>query len=89
MRPALSVNLSPRHFAVDGFAKRVKQVILSHVDFDPSELTIEIAKYGSRHWAVFVDGRLLCVTVYKKGALAVRDALLHVGLKAGQARNSD
>jgi len=54
-----------------------------------SELTIEIAKYGSRHWAVFVDGRLLCVTVYKKGALAVRDALLHVGLKAGQARNSD
>ena len=54
-----------------------------------SELTIEIAKYGSRNWAVFVDGRLLCITVYKKGALAVRDALLHVGLKAGQARNSD
>lgn len=42
--------------------------------------TIEITKYGSRHWAVFVDGQLLCVTVYKKGALAVRDALLSSAL---------
>jgi len=40
-------------------------------------MTIEITKYRSRHWAVFVDGRLLCVTVYKKGAMAVRDALLN------------
>ena len=42
-----------------------------------SEMTIEITKYGNRHWAVFLDGQLLCVTVYKKGALAVREALLH------------
>jgi hypothetical protein len=33
--------------------------------------------YGSRHWAVFIDGKLLCVTIYKKGALAVRNALVH------------
>jgi len=39
-------------------------------------MSIEITKYGFRHWAVFVNGALLCVTVYKKGALAVRDALL-------------
>ena len=45
-------------------------------------MTIEITKYRSRHWAVLVDGRLLCVTVYKKGALAVRDALLNGGSKA-------
>jgi hypothetical protein len=46
-------------------------------------MTIEITKYSGRHWAVLVDGRLLCVTVYKKGALAVRDALLNGGSKAG------
>ncbi len=39
-------------------------------------MSVEITKYGSRHWAVFVNGTLLCVTLYKKGALAVRDALL-------------
>jgi hypothetical protein len=53
-----------------------------------SETTIEITKYRSRHWAVLVDGRLLCVTVYKKGALAVRDALLNGVLKTGQAQES-
>src|SRR5439155_18932125 len=25
----------------------------------------------------FIDGKLLCVTIYKKGALAVRNALVH------------
>ncbi len=48
-------------------------------------MSIEITKHGSRHWAVFVDGQLLCVTVYKKGALAVRDALLNGRSKAGLA----
>ena len=33
---------------------------------------IEITKYdGSRFWAVYLDGELLAVTVYKKGAMAV------------------
>ena len=35
-----------------------------------------ITRYGSRHWAVYLNGKLLAVTVYKKGALAVQDALL-------------
>ena len=35
---------------------------------------IIIAKYG-KYWAVYVDGTLLCVTVYKKGAQAVAKAL--------------
>jgi hypothetical protein len=39
-------------------------------------MRIEITKYGSRFWAVYLDGLLLCVTVYRKGAVAVRDALL-------------
>jgi hypothetical protein len=50
-------------------------------------MTIEITKYGSRHWAEFI--RLLCVTVDKKGALAVRDALLHQGFNAERAQTSD
>ena len=32
---------------------------------------IEITRYGSRNWAVWLDGELLAVTVYKKGATAV------------------
>lgn len=28
---------------------------------------MEIRKYG-RHWAVFEEGKLICITLYKKGA---------------------
>ena len=35
-----------------------------------------IKKYGSRNWAVYDDfGNLICVTVYKKGALEVLNRL--------------
>ena len=33
--------------------------------------------YPSRYWAVLVDGELLAVTVYRKGAEAVAEALTH------------
>ena len=37
---------------------------------------IEVTKYlRSRSWAVYLDGELLVVTVYKKGALAVAATL--------------
>jgi hypothetical protein len=39
-----------------------------------SMITIERYR-GKRFWAVYEDGALLCVTVYKKGALAVVDRL--------------
>jgi hypothetical protein len=32
--------------------------------------------YPSRYWAVMIDGELLVVTLYRKGAEAVADALL-------------
>jgi len=32
---------------------------------------VVVRRYGSRNWAVYEDGELLCVTVYKKGAVAV------------------
>ncbi len=30
-------------------------------------------KYPTRYWAVYVDGKLLAVTVYRKGARAIAD----------------
>jgi len=30
-----------------------------------------IEKYGNRNWAVRIDGELLAVTVYRKGARAI------------------
>lgn len=36
---------------------------------------IRIERYGRRFWAVYEKGRLLCVTVYKKGANAVKARL--------------
>ncbi len=39
------------------------------------ELQISVTRYGARYWAVYLNGQLLAVTVYKKGALAVQNAL--------------
>ncbi len=37
---------------------------------------IEIRKYRhTRHWAVYVDGELLAVVVYREGAEAIADML--------------
>ena len=36
---------------------------------------ITIAKYNARNWAVYLNGRLLAVTVYRKGAIAIRDTI--------------
>ena len=37
---------------------------------------ISVSRYGrTRYWAVWVNGDLLVVTVYKKGAIAIRDKL--------------
>ena len=44
-------------------------------------MKVEIARYRkrdgypTRHWAVFVNGDLLAVTLYRKGALAVARTL--------------
>ena len=36
---------------------------------------IEVKRYGNRTWAVYLNGELVCVTVYKKGAFAVESIL--------------
>jgi len=38
--------------------------------------TIKITKYkGSQFWAIWLGGELLAVVCYKKGALAIKEAL--------------
>jgi len=32
---------------------------------------ITVDKYGARNWGVYVGAELICVTVYKKGAMRV------------------
>lgn len=42
-----------------------------------SDIDIRIAKYGdSRFFAIWLNEELLAVTVYKKGAIAIRDLLM-------------
>lgn len=49
---------------------------------------IEVKKYRhTRFWAVYVDGELLAVVVYRKGALAIAERLTAIahGKGAGHA----
>ncbi len=46
---------------------------------------IEITRYGARHWAVWLDGELVVVALYKKGATTVAGKLRElVSLKGRQ-----
>jgi hypothetical protein len=36
---------------------------------------VQVTRYGTRNWAVWLDGELLAVTVYKKGARAIAEVL--------------
>jgi len=47
---------------------------------------ITIQRYGARNWAVYVDGCLLCVTVYLKGARAVAAMLNTRTMEVGHAQ---
>lgn len=37
--------------------------------------TPTVAKYGTRYWAVYQGDELICVTVYRRGALEVAHRL--------------
>ena len=37
---------------------------------------IKVKRYG-RHWAVYDADTLICVTVYKKGALSLKERLIN------------
>ena len=48
---------------------------------------IEVKRYrkpdgfATRHWAIYVDGELLAVTVYRKGAQAIADLILQIHVR--------
>ena len=45
---------------------------------------LSITKYGQRHWAVWLDGELLAVTLYKKGARAVASVITTLSTPHGK-----
>ncbi len=52
---------------------------------------IEIRRYRksdgwpTKYWAVYVDGKILAVVVYRKGAEAIAEMLTRLGKEAGDA----
>ena len=48
---------------------------------------LSITKYGDRYWAVWLDGQLLAVTLYKKGAKAVATAITSLTTHSGKEVN--
>lgn len=45
---------------------------------------VTITRYGARYWAVWLDGQLLAVTVYLKGARAVVHAITQLSMQHGK-----
>jgi hypothetical protein len=45
---------------------------------------VAITRYGSRHWAVWLDGELLAVTLYLKGARSVQAAITNLSTHHGK-----
>jgi hypothetical protein len=49
-----------------------KDLSASHRNRETGLDDVRVEKYkGTRYWAVWINGELLAVTVYKKGAVAV------------------
>ena len=46
---------------------------------------LTIQRYGRRNWAVYLNGNLLVVAVYKKGANAVKNTLESAFTLAGHS----
>ena len=45
---------------------------------------VTVTRYGTRHWAVWLDGELLAVTLYLKGARAVASAITKLSTHHGK-----
>ena len=45
---------------------------------------VTITRYGSRYWAVWLDGQLLVVALYRKGAQAVATAITQISTHHGK-----
>ena len=45
---------------------------------------LSITKYGDLYWAVWLDGQLLAVTLYKKGATAIASTITSLTTHSGK-----
>ena len=56
-----------------------------------SNPSVEVKPYNDRTWAVYLDGVLLCVTLYRRGALSVQRVIEDLGqrLLIREERRSD
>ena len=45
---------------------------------------VSITRYGSRHWAVWLDGELLVVALYRTGARAVASEITKLSTHHGK-----
>lgn len=45
---------------------------------------VTITRYGSRNWAIWLDGELLAVTLYLKGARAIASAITKLSMHHGK-----
>ena len=45
---------------------------------------LTITRYGSRYWAVWLNGQLLAVTLYKKGAQSVTAVIMQLSTHHGK-----
>ena len=48
---------------------------------------VSITRWGIRYWAVFLDGELLAVTLYLKGARAIASAITKLSTHHGKEAN--
>ena len=48
---------------------------------------VSTTRYGSRNWAVWLDGELLAVTLYLKGAKAIASAITKLSMHHGREVN--
>jgi hypothetical protein len=54
--------------------KKNRPVLRQNRKASPDDVRVEKYK-GTRYWAVWINGELLAVTVYKKGAVVVKETL--------------
>ncbi len=50
----------------------------------PLSQGVSVTRYGRRNWAVWLNGELLAVTVYLKGANAVASAITRLSSPQGK-----
>jgi len=56
---------------------QIRRLGSDEIESDP-DFSIEVTPYGNRNFAVYLNGQLLAVTVYRKGAVSIATLLLQL-----------